>query len=146
MNESLRKLIGTWKLISCTFKNEQGEDVDFFGPNPFGILIYDSNKNMSAQFLKSKRDLFANDAFASGADEEIVKAFQSYQAYFGKYELSEDLTVTHFIEGSLFPNWQNHEETRYLTFVDDTKIQLVTPPTMVGNHEMVVTATWIKDA
>ncbi len=144
-NEWIKKLTGTWKLVSMTYKNEDGNESDFFGEDPVGYLMYDANGYMSAQFMMRERKMFETEGFASGTQDEIMEAFRSYQAYFGRFrpKKDEEYAVIHTVEGCIFPNWKGHEEIRYVQFENDFLI-LLTPPILIQDKEIVIHARWKK--
>jgi Lipocalin-like domain len=138
------KIIGTWKLVSWTFKNEQGETIHYLGEGATGILMYDSHGNMNAQLMKGERHHFASDAINGGSKEETYNAFNSYLAYWGKYYEDEPGAVVHIVEGSLFPNWLGNKEVRYGEIHGD-KLILHTPPIPTGSTEIVFYITWKRE-
>jgi hypothetical protein len=135
------KIIGTWRLVSMTYKDRDGKDVHFFGEQPLGVLTYDPNGIINVQFMKKRRDNFASDAYGTGSADEITQAFKSYQAYFGSYFEKEPGVIVHKIEGCIFPNWSGKEEIRYAR-IEGNKLTLTTPPTRVGDQEISVDAVW----
>jgi hypothetical protein len=68
-------------------------------------------------------------------------------AYYGHYTFNEAQgTVTHYVEGSLFPNWTGQSMIRNTRFEDDT-LELSTPPTRFGGADAIATLVWkIKQA
>jgi hypothetical protein len=137
------QIIGTWKLISWTYKNEKGEDIHYFGKNSTGILMYDKHGYMNAQLMKENRVPFASDSINGGSPDETYGAFHSYLAYFGKYYEENPGEMTHIVEGSLFPNWVGHKEIRYGK-IEGNKLILSTPPIQAGETEIVFYITWEK--
>ncbi len=64
--------------------------------------------------------------------------------YFGRYEIDEQLaTVTHIVEGSLFPNWVGSQQVRYYQFEED-RLTLRTPPLQMNNSVLVGVLIWQK--
>ena len=142
MKESIKeKIVGTWKLVSWVYQNEKGETVHYFGKNASGILMYDKSGYMNAQLTKGDRKKFVSDSMGDGCSDEIDNAYKSYAAYYGKYFERRPGEIIHTVEGSLFPNWQGHNEIRYGEIVDDLLV-LSTPPIKTGEGEVVFHVTW----
>jgi hypothetical protein len=136
-----QEIIGTWKLVSWVYKNENGEEVDYFGKNSTGILTYDKPGYMNAQLMKGDRSRFTSDSINGGTPDETYGAFHSYLAYFGKYYEEKPGEMVHIVEGSLFPNWIGNKEVRYGRIEGD-KLILSTPPIHAQGAEIVFYITW----
>jgi hypothetical protein len=137
------QIMGTWKLVSWTYKNEKGEEIDYFGKDCTGILMYEKNGYMNAQLMKGSRQPFASDSINGGTPDETHHAFHSYLAYFGRYYEENPGEMTHIVEGSLFPNWIGNKEIRYGK-IEGNKLILSTPPIPAGKSEIVFNITWEK--
>lgn len=137
----LTQIVGTWKLISWKYKDENGNEVDFFGKDPIGILMYDNEGYMNVQIHKSDRPNFDTDGLLEGTTEEVGNAFTSYVAYYGKYSQEEPGILTHDVEGSLFPNWQDNFQKRYAEIEGDL-LTLSTPPLSTGGQRINFTLQW----
>jgi hypothetical protein len=135
------KIVGTWSLISMTYKDKDEKTMYFFGENPKGYLTYDPNGIINVQFMMNNRKNFGSEVYGSGTPSEIQEAFGSYQAYFGRYYEMEAGVITHEIEGCIFPNWSGKKEIRYAR-VEGDKLYLTTPPTQVGDQVITVVALW----
>jgi len=134
-------IIGSWKLVSWKYTNEQGEAIDFFGENPQGILTYDPCGYMNAQLMRSGRDNFKSESLTSGTAEEIQSAYFSYAAYYGRYWEKSPGEIIHEVEGSLFPNWIGHDEIRYGK-IEGEYLVLSTPPIDAQGKKIVFNVTW----
>lgn len=142
MQESIKdKIVGTWKLVSWKYTGDDNQLLDFFGENPQGILTYDTSGYMNAQLMKAGRSNFASESLTGGTSEEIRDAYLSYAAYYGKYYENTPGEIIHIVEGSLFPNWIGHQETRYGKIKGEFLI-LKTPPIQAQGKEIVFTVTW----
>ena len=134
------KIIGTWKLVSWVYQNEHNETVDFFGPNPVGILMYEKSGYMNAQLMRSDRANFSSPVSLEGTAQEYTSAFNGYAAYFGKFEEKEPGTLTHTVEGSLFPNWVGHDEIRYGRLEGNTLV--LSAPGIINGEKIMFYVTW----
>jgi hypothetical protein len=135
------ELFGSWKLISLTHVNSKNEEIDLYGKDPIGILTYDSAGYMNAQFGCRDRPNFQNESLSGGKDEEIISAYKSYMAYYGKFEEAEPGKIVHYVEGALFPNWQGHQEIRFAEITGD-KLIITIPPTLIEGEEITLKAVW----
>lgn len=135
------QIIGTWKLVSWTFKNEKGETIHYLGENATGILMYDAHGYMNAQLMKGNRPAFASESINGATPNEALGAFNSYLAYFGKYYEKGPGEMVHTVEGSLFPNWVGHQEVRYGKIEGD-RLVLSTPPIPTGGTEIIFHIVW----
>ena len=104
--------VGTWKLISVETKKSSGEVVPGpLGKDAVGILMYDSKGFMSAQAMRPDRP-----NVASRDTENIMRAFNGYVAYCGRYTVNENEgTITHHITVSLMPDWIG-DQKRFFEF------------------------------
>ncbi|GHN02508.1 hypothetical protein WSM22_39970 [Cytophagales bacterium WSM2-2] len=134
-------IVGTWKLVSWTYKNENGEDVHYLGKNSTGILMYDKNGYMNAQLMKEKRSPFESDSINGGTPDETFGAFHSYLAYYGRYFEEKPGELVHVVEGSLFPNWVGVRQVRFGKIEED-QLVVSTPPIQAHGREIVFFITW----
>lgn len=137
------QIYGSWKLISLTHVNSRNEEMDLYGKDPIGILTYDSAGYMNAQFGSRNRENFQDESLSGGKDEEILSAYKTYMAYFGRYKEEEPGKIVHDVEGALFPNWQGHQEVRFAEIIGD-KLIITIPPTLVNGEEITLKAVWRK--
>ena len=139
------KFVGAWRPISAEFRSDDGTLIDSpYGPEPQGLLMYDSYGNMSAQLSSKDRKPFAVADRLGGTPEETKAAFESYQAYFGKFKIDErERTVTHTVTQALLPNWVGTEQRRYYKF-EDGKLILRTPPFAIGGKRVTGVLVWEK--
>ena len=136
------KLGGTWKLVSCVGYWSDGRVTYPYGENPEGLLVYDSGGHFSGQIQGQGRPLFESGNLLKGAPEEIKAAFEGYVAYYGTYEVDEEAaSLTHYVQGSLFPNWVGDTQTRYYSF-EDGRLRLTTPPFVGKRNPVTHTLLW----
>jgi len=129
------QFIGTWELVSTRFHAEDGTRVDSpYGSDPQGILMYDANGFMAAQLCQGRRRPFPTADRKAGDDEQTRAAFESYQAYCGRYRIDlEESMIIHTVIQSLLPNWVGTEQRRHFTFTDG-QLVLRTPPMSIGGR------------
>lgn len=131
--------------MSTEFRSEDGSPTESpYGSAPQGILIYDSHGNMAAQVAQGHRRPFQIADRKAGSDEETRAAFESYQAYSGRYTIdAQEHVVIHTVTQALLPNWVGTEQRRHYTFKDG-KLILRTTPMTVGGQRISGTLTWVK--
>ena len=134
---------GAWRLVSAEYRAMDGTVVDSpWGPEPQGMIMYDAYGNMSAQLGRRDRIRFAGGDQLRGTAEEIKAAFESYNAYWGRYAVDEHArTVTHHVEQAMFPNWTGSKQLRYYK-LEGNKLILTTPPIRRGGQEVVGVLVW----
>ena len=135
-------LLGTWKLVSCGGYWSDGRVTYPYGENPEGLLVYDSGGHFSGQLQGQGRPLFESGNLLKGAPEEIKAAFEGYVAYYGTYEVDEEAgSLTHHVQGSLFPNGVGNTQTRLYEFKDE-KLSLTTLPFVGKRNQLTLTLLW----
>jgi hypothetical protein len=139
------KFIGAWRLVSAEFRTEDGQLADSpYGTEPQGILMYDAQGTMSAQLAQKGRPPFAVADRMKGTPEEIKGAFETYQAYWGRYKIDErERVVTHYVTQALLPNWVGTEQRRHYKF-QDGRLHLRTPPLAIGGKRLTGVLVWEK--
>ncbi|MHA1535705.1 MAG: lipocalin-like domain-containing protein [Promethearchaeota archaeon] len=136
MNISRKNVIGIWKLISMESQTVDGEVLEKF--NWIGRLRYDDKGYMSVQLMDSNRQPLED----WESSEELKKAFEGYNAYYGTYDVDhEEGSVTHHLEGSLFPNWTNIDLKRLFKLFDN-RLELITTPRQENDTEVVWRLIW----
>jgi hypothetical protein len=135
-------LVGTWRLISMEVRTLAGETRYPWGRGVTGRLTYSSNAQMSLQIMKANRLPFSSEDLEGGTAEEIQAAFDGYHAYFGTYSFDGRAgTVTHRVEGSLFPNWIGREQKRSVK-QSPRRLTLTSSPIPFGGQEEVFQTVW----
>jgi hypothetical protein len=139
------KFIGAWRLVSAEFRTEDGQLADSpYGTEPQAILMYDAQGTMSAQLAQKGRSPFAVADRMQGTPEEVRAAFQTYQAYWGRYKIDErERVVTHYVTQALLPNWVGTEQRRHYKF-QDGRLHLRTPPLAIGGKRLTGVLVWEK--
>jgi hypothetical protein len=137
------RFVGSWRLISTEFRASDGSPTQSpYGTEPKGLLMYDAGGNMAAQLAQGQRKPFATADRKGGSDSETRVAFESYQAYYGRYRIDErERAVIHTVTQALLPNWVGTEQRRYFTFREG-KLILQTPPMIIGGEHVTGVLTW----
>ena len=91
----------------------------------------------------SDRDLLATNDVVGGDEIERAAAYSSYIAYAGTYEVVGDV-VTHRVKMSLFPNWVDAEQRRYLE-IDGDQIVLRTQQLDIGGDVQMTELRWARE-
>ena len=99
-------LVGTWKLLSredVTCDGRRRTD-PILGTKPIAYLMYDAGGHFAVQFMR--RDRGSAEAAAEQSRGGIANnsiAINGYDAYFGRYTVGADGTVTQELVGALSP-------------------------------------------
>ncbi|HWP48864.1 MAG TPA: lipocalin-like domain-containing protein [Candidatus Limnocylindrales bacterium] len=116
-------IAGTWRLVSFEEQRADGTPVYPMGREVKGYISYDGRGHMSVQLMRTDlRKFTSNDPLAATSEEKIA-AFEGYLAYWGTYTVNEEEgSVTHYLEGSLVPNWVNTVRKRFFQVSEDRLI------------------------
>ena len=115
-------IVGTWELMSRTVRRADGATVidPVLGEKPTGRIIYDAGGAMMIQMMRASR----KEAISTPTDplaKPNPRVLLGYDAYFGRYTLDVKAgTVTHHVEGSLFPEDLGADWVRPFTLAGDT--------------------------
>jgi len=112
------QLVGMWKLVSAEAEQD-GKKVEFFGPNPVGIYIFDANGRFFSQVSRSDLPKFASGNRYQGTPEENKAVVQGFIAYFGTYTVSESRTLALHMVNSSFPNFNGTDQKRTIAINGD---------------------------
>lgn len=115
-------IVGSWQLMTRTVTRANGSTVidPVLGEKPTGRLVYDAGGAMMLQMMRTGR----KDAITPQADvaaKPNPRVILGYDSYFGRYTVDEKAgTVTHHVEGSLFPEDLGSDWVRPFTLKGDT--------------------------
>ena len=118
-NETIRnKFIGIWELVYVDTQTIDGKDLErWIGE---GRLIYTKQGYISAQIGEPKIKKFKSENRLKATDKELRLLFNSFESYYGKYEIDEENgVIKHHVELSLFPNWIGTTQERSYKFLND---------------------------
>lgn len=142
VNQKSPPLIGSWKLISFEIQRENGESIYPFGKNAQGTIIYTESGHFSVQLMRPDRPRFASGDQMRGTTDEIKANYEGVISYYGHYEFDrKNGFVIHYVEGSLFPNWEGQGQKRFFE-LSGNWLKLSTPTTLWGGGEVVAVLTW----
>jgi hypothetical protein len=134
-------LTGSWKLISCHFKDSNGQTAYPFGQEAQGRLIYEPDGRMAVQVMNPNRPKFASKDPLVTSEAEVRAAFDGYTAYYGTYSVNPDEpTIVHHLEAALLPNWVGTDQPRHFEF--DGKYLTLQGPLLLGGVQGVVSLIW----
>ncbi len=139
-------LVGVWQLVSVEEKRGDDENSLPFGPEPKGRLIYDAAGNVAVQIMTSGRAAFASGDRGVATPEEVWQAFDGFIAYWGTFTVDEtNRTVTHHVEGSLFPNDLGKNQLRHYELIEN-RLTLRTEPSVRYGRQRTVELVWERQA
>ena len=117
-----QRIVGAWELVTRTVRRADGSVVadPVLGDKPLGRLYYDASGVMMLQMMRLGRSSAIGKP-ANPADAANSRVVLGYDAYFGRYTIDERAgTITHRVEGSLFPEDLGKDFVRLITVDGDT--------------------------
>jgi hypothetical protein len=121
-SSTAQRLVGAWELVSRTVQRADGTILKdaVLGDTPLGRLYYDASGIVSLQMMRLAR-VDAISKPTTPADATNPRVILGYDSYFGKYTIDErGGTITHHVEGSLFPEDLGKDFVRLFTLSGDT--------------------------
>jgi hypothetical protein len=135
-------LVGAWRLRSWVSIEDNGSEALPMGETPNGLVVYSADGTMIGIMGPGDRPRFATDDVTGGTIEERARAFATFIAYGGSYEVDGE-TVTHRVESSLFPNWTGTTQQRRWELDDGgRRLTLTSPPVTLGGTTRIHRLTW----
>ena len=114
------QLVGTWAPVSIINTAANGTKSEVFGPNPKGLMIFESNGHFSLITVRSDLPKFGTNNRGTGTADENKAVIQGSIAYFGSYTVNEaEKSYTLQVEGATFPNWAGTTQKRALSISGD---------------------------
>ena len=116
-NGATQRIVGTWQLMTRTVSRADGTTIvdPVLGEKPTGRLVYDATGAMMLQMMRTGR----KNAISTAANAN-PRVILGYDSYFGRYTVDEKAgTVTHHVEGSLFPEDLGSDWVRPFTLEGD---------------------------
>jgi hypothetical protein len=125
------QIVGTWTPVS-QYVDQDGKRLEPFGPNPKGIVVYDSNGRFVLVLQRASLPRFASSNRMTGSAEENKAIVQGSIAYFGSYSVNEtEQKINLHYDGSTYPNWDGEDQVRLISIKDD-ELTTVSPVSAVG--------------
>lgn len=141
---SQNSFLGTWKLVSVENINPDNTKTFPYGSDPKGILFFDERGNYAIQIYKNERLKIASGDKNKCTPEENTAIVQGSNSHFGKYEIDESGKIISFkIKTASFPNWENTEQKRSYTLINDELKYEVTNTTQ-GGKLVTAIVVWKK--
>ncbi len=117
-----QRLIGAWQLASRVVTKADGTVLSdaVLGAEPLGRLYYDVSGVMSLQMMRQARTAAIGKP-GNPQDAANPRAILGYDSYFGTYTVDEAAgTITHHVQGSLFPEDLGKDWVRPFTLDEGT--------------------------
>lgn len=139
-----QNIVGTWILVSVTNIYPDGNKVYPYGDHPQGMLMIDKAGHYAIQILKAERPKVASGDKNVCTPEENAALVQGSNSHFGQYSMDEkNKTITFNIEHASFPNWEDTQQKRSYTFVNNVLAYVVTQTTQ-GGQSVIAEVAWRK--
>jgi len=129
-----QRVAGAWRLETRTVRDATGNVIvdRVLGKAPIGRLLYDASGVMMLQMMRQDRKQPIS-VPPNPADAKNPRIVLGYDAYFGTFEVNESAgTITHHVEGSLFPEDLGEDFTRKFTLDGDRFTLEFTSPAAEG--------------
>lgn len=143
MAATTEDFIGTWVLLSCEHRLEDGTKIYPLGKAAKGLLVYTKEGYMTGALMNPDRNRFKKGDLFGGTDEEKAMAATGYVHYAGKFVV-EPTRVLHHVEMSLFPNWVGSSQQRFYRFYDGDKLDLHTNSFVSHGVKQTAHLVWRK--
>jgi hypothetical protein len=127
-------IVGSWELQSRAVQRAGGEAIDdpVLGERPIGRLFYSASGHMALQMMRQGRPQAITEP-AAPENARNARIVLGYDAYFGTFAVDDAAgTVTHHIEGSLFPEDLGKDFVRRFRVDGDTFELSFTSPSPDG--------------
>jgi hypothetical protein len=133
-------LVGGWRLVS--WENRAADDQVTYpmGANALGYLLYTGDGCFSVMISQVGPALFAAGDLLGGTTEEKARAVEGVVAYAGRYSFHGD-RVIHHVELSLFPNWVDSDQERWVELAGD-RLTLSASPLLLAGRMQVPRLVW----
>ena len=135
---SAKQLVGAWTVVSVNTTSPDGKQVQAFGPDPQGLLMFDTRGRYSLHICRAGRAKFAANSREKGTAEENQASVQGCNPHWGKYSVNEkERAIVFQIEHAMYPNWGGTEQKRPFTITGDELKYVVPTASSGGTSELV---------
>jgi len=125
------EIVGTWSAVS-QHVDQDGKRLEPFGPNPKGIVVYDSHGRFVLVLQRASLPKFASNNRLTGTVEENRAIVQGSIAYFGTYSIDEnEKKINIHYDGSTYPNLDGEDQIRNVSISGD-ELTTISPVSAVG--------------
>lgn len=132
------QLVGAWTYVSVDTVRADGSRLPMYGPNPQGLVIFDSNGHYALVNARFGLPKFASNNRMDGTPEEYKAVVQGSISHFGRYTVNEaDKTISFHIDTSSFPNWTGVVQKRPFSLIGD-QLKWTTPSASGGGSGEVL--------
>ena len=117
-----QRIVGAWQLVTRTVRRSDGTVLpdSVLGEKPLGRLYYHASGVVSLQMMRLGRSAAIGKP-TDPKDSANARVSLGYDSYFGRYTVDERAaTITHRVEGSLFPEDLGKDFVRGFTLDGDT--------------------------
>lgn len=136
--QTAKDLVGTWVPTSISNTRPDGTKIQPYGPNPKGVLMFDSNGRFSFLLSRPERPKFAANNRTQGTPEENKTTVAGSIAYTGTYGVTDGgKTLIFQIEASTYPNAEGAQQKRSFTITGD-ELKYTNQMTTTGNQAETV--------
>ena len=108
--QSASRVVGTWQLVSNVV-TIGAKKTDQYGPNPHGILYFETNGHYVLSIMRDDLPKFAGKGRMHGTDAENRAIVQGSISHFGTYEVEGSNIIFH-VAYATFPNWDGTTSKR----------------------------------
>jgi hypothetical protein len=134
------QLVGTWTFVSAADVQPDGTNVDRWGPNAKGMLIFDAGGRYMLMINRADLPKFTANRVDRGTAEENQAVMKGMIATFGTYSVNDaDKTVMTQVEGGSFPNLHGRSQKRVIKTLTAEELKYANPATTTGASAEV---TW----
>lgn len=136
--------IGSWQLLKVEYISFDSPNLYPYGKDVEGLLTYFESGMMSVQLGNLKRPKINGEGLFNGKTDEIIRAFNGYVAYFGRYEIDyRSSMIFHHVEQSMYPDWIGSVQERSFEF-SGKLLYLRANELPFGNKMYIPELTWQK--
>ena len=121
-------LVGAWKLVSFEETSPDGQQLQPYGPDPVGILIYTDSGYMCVQIMRRDRAALPDVAFEEIGADQIKEAVGGFTAFSGTYQADyHNHIVIHHVQSHILPGSVGKDLRRRYELMGDTLVLRPTP-------------------